>query len=363
MVLTFCGETGEPIQHGLRLLDVGEQDLRVWALDRLKDRRAKATLSKLISSARSATLFDKYAGSTASRLSAFEESKALYRFCGLPASVGIRDIVRQNAVLLVKAAPSPWLSPPAARTYLALLMAGFLHASMENARDPIPHFLFCDEAYEYVTKDAAALLDLTVKCGLRVTLIHHHNLQFKDEGLRMSLEQNAAIKYIFDGLPVAEKKRYAEEFWLQEANTPEVMETKDRLVNLYYEADYVTQTPSGEVMGTRYVPDQQWVEDKVYYTRDQQVAMLAGRFMLPVGVCVLKLPYEAFRCELTETDSYAQWTNPDDLVEFEKACPLSITTHDADQKLAEQDARFAERSASVASPRAKKRPPSLHPQS
>jgi hypothetical protein len=350
MVFRFSEETAYPAHLAVRLLYPAEKQLRVWAYLHMKDRHAKATLSKIIAAEKSPAAFDKTT-SAYSRLGAFAESKTLTRFLGLPPVASIEQIIREQAVLLVKAAPSKSLSPQAAKTYLALLLAAFLHADLP---DEIPFFVWCDEAHQYMTQDSADLLDLTVKRGLRFTLIHHHNEQFKDPHLRASVDQNCAIKYIYDGLPVSEKKRMVEECFLRQVNEPMILEQRERLLTEYVERKYEIESGSSQIThyesgdgavtesaggsaGTRFVPVQSFEYDSVYYTREQQVSLLAEKFLLPRGSCVLKLPDGALRIDNPRAEKWGDLINPEDVLEFDKH---SIPADEGDRELAEIETRF-----------------------
>ena len=66
--------------------------------------------------------------------------------------------------------PSRNLSPESGKVFAALLLAGYLQAALDRAEKPKPHFMYLDECQNYLSIDAAKMLDQVPKSGLRLTL-------------------------------------------------------------------------------------------------------------------------------------------------------------------------------------------------
>ncbi len=382
-VFTFCAVTGEPIQHGAKLLRREESGLRLWAIAQLGDHdSARATLME-INDATKPFEWRQLVESTENRLNAFTGSRGLTRFIGLPKrSVSIADCIREKAIVLVNLRPSPDLSRQAAKAFAAVLLSEFLFAALQNAGDPQPYYLYCDEAANYLTADAAEMLDQSLKSGIRLTVISHHENQaaFREHPeIRDSLEMNARIKCVFAGIPTELAKRYAEDFFLPEVNAEKIRRENWRWVTHYEEEEYVSQGMSdggyateetggeswGSSMqsGTRYAPRQeQELAGVDVWSRDEKVSDLASRFRsLRTGECWVMTPDEVFRLDVPLIEDLH---DPAGAVDFLRTLRNSqIPKHEADEIIISEAARFAERSRNAPrAKRAKKGPADLFPQ-
>jgi len=385
LVFTFGAITGEPLHHASQLLYYGKPDLRDKARSLINDPEMIETLDQL--QAIRAADWERRVGSTRRRLGRLVSSKGVRLFTGLKAkNTTVEEWIAQKAIVLVNLKPSDNLSPKAARTFAALILAEFLHVARNNSDKERPYFLYLDECQNYLTSDAANILDQVLKSGLRVSLIHHHLEQdafLENPGLKPSVETSAKIKVIFGGLPVNEAKRYAEELRFGTVNQRKEKERLYRLETSYEEEGYeIFNSSSGTSVGendkretsgtskssgTRFAPRQEKVTAQILeWSREERVSFLAAELMnLPNRHCWIKLPgQEAFEQEVEWTEEYL--LNPEEILEYEKALHAeSIPKNEAELSIEKEEHRFAKRAHDYedrGTRRPKKRPASLHPQ-
>lgn len=380
MMLTVSAATGEPLHHAAKLLEFPKKELREWAVSQIENDYWKQQW-KVLQYVHTLKEWNSHVLSTQNRLGRFLASRSIVRFMGLPKpTLRIADCIRQKAIILVNLKPSDHLDPESGKVFAALLLSQFLDAAMMNTDEPRPYFLYLDEAQNYVTNDAAQMLDQVLKTGLRLTLAHHHLGQIRDEHLRQSIDTNAKLKVLFAGLPLFEAKRYAEEFFLPESNDRWLKEVRYRYVTEHIETPYEIETESagqtsseGSVgeqeshssghtsgssiqRGTRFVPTQRKERDgQEDWTREQVVAKLAQRLTsLNCRECYVKTPADAYLYQVPWVQDYL--LNPWKVLEFEKALHKHSTpSHEADRLLAEAETRFLERGKEYES-RGKSRP-------
>jgi hypothetical protein len=386
MMLTFMTATGEPLHHAARLLQFPKKELREYAVDSVDNDYAKQEWKELqyihtLKEWKSEVL------STRNRLGRFLSSKSVVRFMGLPGpGLDIQQAMLDGAIILVNLRPSQYLDPESGRVFAALLLSEFIDAAMMNVEHPVPYVLFLDECQEYLTNDATALLDETLKAGLRAVFIHHHMGQFHDNPhLQQSLEMQAQIKVLFGGMPLTEAKIHAEEFWLPEVNQRWIKETFYRTDTRYFEEPYeihtenttsssteglvgeteTTSSTSGSSasvqFGTRFVPYQEeQVASRSEWSREEKIAILAERFMsLRKQECWIKLPDQEFKYPVPFVTEYLM--NPASVREYEKALHANaIPVHEAENILKEAEARFLERGKAYES-KGKSRPVKKRP--
>jgi len=381
-LLTVAALQKLPLPIVAHLLEKPKKELREAVIQSLPDGDVKQHWLQVQYFSTLKTNYDRWlkeVGPTQTRLGRFIGSRTMRMFTGLPTTTTVKDWIDQKAIVLVKIAQSPNLSRESARVFAGLLLRAFLTAAMGNMDDPKPYFLYCDEAQQYVTSDLADMLDLTVASGLRVTVIHHHLDQppFNTNiHLRSSLDMNAPIKVIFEGLSLSEKKRYAEDWRIHELNQRHKKEDRFTYVTDYTEEGYETTTEtSGEIpggsthststsFGTRLIPSarkERTGQDD--YTREEVLSQLTEQFYLKRQQCMVKLPTGAFRYTVPQVEEFLQ--NPRSMLAFLKALQsTAIPLHEADQILETEERKFLERGNDYESKggRPKKRPARLHPQ-
>ncbi len=390
MVLAFMAATGEPLHHAAKLLEFPKKELREYAISRIEDDYTKQQWKQL-QYVQSLTEWNRHVGSTQRRLGRFLSSRSIVRFTGLKRpGISIAECIRQKAILLINLKPSHLLDPDSARVFAALLLSEFLDAAIENMGDPQPYFLYLDECQNYLTTDAAQILDQVLKSGLRLTLLHHHLGQFHDNmPLKGSIDTNAKLKVVFAGLPLDEAKWMAEEFFLSEANERLCKEVRYRYRTEHVEMPYEVETESengtsssgfvGEVetgswgrssgrsvqRGTRFVPVEHKERDgQEDYGRDEKIAKLAARFAsLKRGECYVKTPDDVYRYTVPWVEDYL--LNPATFLQYKQSLHRNaLTPTEADQLLKDEERKFLERSKEYESTggRPKKKPAALHPQ-
>jgi hypothetical protein len=374
MILTFCAVTGEPLHHAVRLLELPKKELREFAISVITDDRVKQQW-KEFQYIRTFRDWKHEVESTQNRLDTFVGSESVRLFTGVKGiGTSVADWIKNRAIVLVNLQPSDHLSDESAKVFAALILSEFLHTALKNARTERPYFLYLDECQNYLTSDAAKMLDQVLKSGLRVSLIHHHLEQeafLENPGLKPSIETNAKIKVIFGGLPAGEAKRYAEELFIHQVNERKEKERLYGFETEMLEEGYSTSTLSehghSTTSGTRYAPYQQKVTRQILeYTREERISFLAETLMkLPERHCVIKLPGQgAFEHEVELVEEYL--LNPGRILKYEKALHAkSIPIHEAEISIDEEERRFFKRAEEYedrGTRRPKKRPASLHPQ-
>jgi hypothetical protein len=374
MIFTFMATTGEPLQHAAKLLEFPKRELREYAIAQIEDNYARQQW-KTLQYVHALREWNSYVLSTENRLGRFLSSKSVIRFMGIPRpAVSIADCIRENAIVLVNLAPSDYLDEESAKVFAALLLSDFLDAAQENAKHPRKYFLYLDECQNYLTNDAAKILDQTLKGGLRVTLIHHHMGQFFDKPhLRQSLRINARIQVVFGGLPAEEAKPVAEDLFFAEANQRWCKEERYRYVTEYDRVPYEIETTSwgdnsgsssghtGEndtdnessgysfssstATGTRLEPrlvkERDGQED---WNREEKIAQLAERLTaLNQGECYIKMPRDTIRFTVPWLTDYARLLNSRRVLEYKHTLlsrSNAIPSHEADLIIQEAEARF-----------------------
>ena len=298
--------------------------------------------------------------------------------------------IEDRAIVLVNLKPSQMLSEESGRVFASLLLSEFLQVALNHTDEERPYYLYLDECQNYLTSDAAKILDQVLKTGLRLTLSFHHMGQFyRDQHLQQSLDTNAKIKVVFAGLPVLAAKAIAEEMFIGKINERWIKEVRYHTITKHYEEYYETETDSegnthssgmvGEtpsfsdggshshstVSGTRFVPYYEREETgKDEWNREEKVSKLAERLLsLQRRQCHVKLPDQAFEYTVPWVKEYL--LKPDSVLRFEKEVQrTAIPLHEADELLRAEERRFLERGKQYESTRGrpKKKPPHLHPQ-
>lgn len=226
MLFHYAALSGEPLQHAAKLLRFHNGHLRDRAVsampyDDMREEWEDLNAITNIRDWKNETL------STQNRIGRLIRSTGILRHIGLKGELlDISKAISEKAIILVNLKRSAHLNAEAARTFAALLLDEFLNIAVQNANANRPFWVCADEAQNYLTDDAADLLDQAMKSGLRLTLIHHYDGQFADRPKVLgAMDINAQIKAIFAGLPVPEAKRYAEEFFLPRINQTDVKRT------------------------------------------------------------------------------------------------------------------------------------------
>lgn len=381
MMLAFMAYTGEPLHHAAQLLDFPRKELREYAIDAIKNNYFKNQWA-VLQYVKTLDKWEQKVESTQGRLGRFLSSQTIVRTLGVPAkSINIPDLIRQKAIVLVN---FHGLDPESGKVIAALLLSEFLNAARGNMGKPTPYYVYLDECQNYLTHDAAVILDETQKSGLRASLIHHHMGQIMDPHLRQSMEMNTRINVMFEGMSMPDKKAHAEEFFLDESNERWLKETRYRYVTEHREEPYSTFSDSStsssnegfvgenesgssgesssysQTSGTRYVPylrkERDGQED---WSREEKIAKLAARFSLPQGQCYVKTPKGAFKYIVPRVKEHL--LNPARALEYKQSLlqPF-IPINEADKALHEAEARFLQRGKDYES-RGKSRPTKKRP--
>lgn len=378
MVLTYMAVSGEPLHHAAKLLELPKKELREHAISVIQDDYVKQQW-KQFQYIHTLTEWRKQVESTQNRLGRFIGSRSVKLFTGLKGEAfDVNKAIAERAIVLVNLKPSAMLPDESGRVFASLLLSEFLNAALNHTDEERPYFLYLDEAQNYLTGDAAKILDQVLKTGLRLTLAFHHLGQFFDKPhLLQSLDTNAKIKVVFAGLPVRAAKDMAEELFIDELNERWIKEIRYRTVTKHYLEGYDTQSesegesPAGSThssstaSGTRYAPYYEQEEaGKDEWGRDEKVSKLAARLMsLKRRQCYVKLPDQVYSHEVPWVEEYLM--NPDSVLRFEKDLQTTaIPLHEADRILQDEERKFLERGNEYESQggRPKKRPARLHPQ-
>jgi hypothetical protein len=388
MVITFAAVSGEPLHHCARLLEMPKKEHREYAISIIEDDYIKQQWKQL-QYIKSFKDWVHEVQSTQNRLARFVGSKGVKLFTGLPGE-GLRvdDAIERGAILLVNLKPSGNLSAESGKVFAGLLLSEFLNAALRHTDRERPYFLYCDEAQNYLTPDAAGILDQVVKAGLRVTLLHHHEGQFYGNvPLIESIRTNARIKLIFGGLTPAAAKESAEELFLPELNERWKKDDKVHYITQYDEEQYETITDSstsssssgtiGETetqssgdgsshsvqYGSRLRPRvERIVDGQEDWSHEEKISKLAERLTaLSPRHCYVKLPDRTYAWEVPWVEPVL--LSPDTVLEFIKTIP-STPLHEAEEIIRQEEARFLKRTNEYerGGSRPKKKPPTLHPQ-
>jgi hypothetical protein len=378
MVLTYMAVSGEPLHHAAKLLELPKKELREYAITLIHDDYQKQQW-KQFQYIHTLKEWKNEVLSTQNRLGRFIGSRSVKLFTGLKGeSLDINRAIKDRAIVLVNLKPSTMLPAESGRVFASLLLSEFLNTAINHTDEDRPYFVFCDECQNYLTGDAAKILDQVIKTGLRFTLAFHHLGQFlQNPQLLQSLDTNAKIKVLFGGLPVRAAKEMAEELFMGELNERWIKEVRYRTVTKQYLESYETETESeGETplgsthssstaFGTRYAPYYEQEEvGKDEWSREEKVSKLAARLMsLKTRECYINLPDGAFLYPVPWVQEYL--LNPDSVLRFEKDLQsTAIPLHEADHILETEERKFLERGNEYESKggRPKKRPARLHPQ-
>jgi hypothetical protein len=377
MVLTFCAVSGEPLHNGAKLLEYPKRELREHAIA-LTDGDVKQNWTQLQYLSLQKGKFEAYlrqVESTQNRLGRFIGSRAIKIFTGLGSQFSIERAIEENAIVLVNLKPSRNLSPESGKVFAALLLAGYLQAALDRAEKPKPHFMYLDECQNYLSTDAAKMLDQVPKSGLRLTLIHHHLGQFWDQiHLQQSIETDCRCKVTFAGLPIEAAKRAGEQSFLPELNRRWKKDDRWRTVTEWFEqpTETITETESEHgrsrsvAVGSRAQAYQRLERDgQEDWSREEKVSQVAARFLaLKTGECYINLPDKTYRYEVPFVQTLSL-RNRDKFLEFMQDLTKSyIPLHEAEIVLKEKERAFLERSNGFerGPGRPKKKPAYLHPQ-
>lgn len=385
MLATYAALARLPLHLVAKLLEYPKRELREHAIA-ITEGSVKQNWTQLQYLSLQKGKFDSYLKqieSTQNRLERFIGSNVIRLFTGLGNAgdgFSISNAWEENAIVLVNLAPSNMLAPESGRLFAALLLAGYLQTALDRAETPKPHFIYLDECQNYLSLDAAAMLDQVPKSGLRMTLVHHHLGQFHDNiPLQESIKTDARCKVVFGGLPVRAAKEAAEEFFNDELNERMHKQTRHRT-----EVEFVEELTSGTTVtkgtgpggdsestsdfsGSHLIPIHKIVEDGFDdYTMEEKISKFAARFLaLKISECYIKVPHNVYQYKVPFIRQYL--LNPDKVLGFmQEVHKHHIPLHEAEKILEEKERAFLERRTEYQSSPgrpAKKRPARLHPQS
>ena len=280
-----------PVHAEIRMFDFENRQLWIDAAPQMPDQQIKDGMLRLPNF--TASQWEREVLAAKNRYDPFTMS-SLRRFTGVPSSVSIADCFLNGISLLVNATPSAHLSGEAAKIFLGLILSDILQVGIENATNPHTLLVYADEIQEYCPPDFGSVLDLSIASGIRITAIHHHDGQM-NERVRQSLDTNAGIKVIFDGLPWEEKLKYARMAWMKELNLD--MRKQPRISYVTeYDDEFVESTTESEfgdsiTYGSRLHPrSEEVITGWEHYSMEEKLSKLAARFNLKPRTCMVILP-------------------------------------------------------------------------
>jgi hypothetical protein len=364
----FAARAGETLPNAELLLRFNYKHLVDYALSILtepEDEYVREDLEELRMSRTPKEWGDKVL-STKNRFSRFVGHSGLQTFLGLKeGNVTVRELVKDNAIVLVNLAKSGHLDTEPARVFASLLLNEFREAAMRRAGTKKHYFLALDEFQEYITFDLAAMLDETRKGGVHLVLAHQRLGQLaKDEELQDAVFSNCGVKAVFGGLPFKSASIMANEMHLDRINQRDIKETYYG----YHIAGYDTHDEPTETTTQSFGPDaahpdrlsvtagKQRVRTPRYeshvsghseWSREEKVSKLAQELRdQPRQRCTVKLPQTPTQTfDVPTLSEYKQ--SPQSITGYERRVyqALNAPTFD-DAKLTVQKSReeFLERS-------------------
>jgi hypothetical protein len=373
MLLSAASILKVPLHVAAILLELPKKELREWAISQIEDRYLRDQWTRFQYTRRFQD-WKHEVQAVENRLDSIIGSRTLKLFTCIGSQFSIERAIEENAIVLVNLKPSRNLSPESGKVFAALLLAGYLQAALDRAEKPKPHFMYLDECQNYLSIDAAKMLDQVPKSGLRLTLAHHHLGQFSDSThLQQSIETDCRCKVVFAGLPIEAAKRAAEQFFIDQLNRRWWKDDKWTLVTDTFEmpAGSVTDTEGDHgrskavTQTTRLESSQRFVKNgQEDWSREEKVSHVAARFLsLKTGECYINLPDRTYRYEVPFVRRYLP--NSDTVLRFMQDLTKSyIHLHEAEIILKEKERAFLERSKGFerGPGRPKKKPAYLHPQ-
>jgi len=175
-------------------------NLRAWALDTLKDERARAyfeRLTRLAANPRMAQTFEVETVGPLNRLEEFTSSAAIRRVFGQSKGIDLREVMDGGEVVLVNLAGGPHLYEKEGD----LLGRMFLRSVLFNAKrrtNKRPCFVWMDEGHRFLSGDVPVLFEEVRKHAVGVTIAHQTLSQLGEPGDRvreavLSVPQNRLV--------------------------------------------------------------------------------------------------------------------------------------------------------------------------
>lgn len=211
MLFTFAVEHQQTLPVASLLLHHRNSGLRTWASKHTSDPYISAQW-EFLNELKTPRDWEMRTLSSENRLSRFLGSRAVRRHFGCPASLDIKKVLEEEAILLVNLGYSEHLDREAAKVFAALLLTEFFEAAMMRAGTSQHYYLFLDEFHEYITEDIPAILSQTRKGGLSLYLSHQNLEQLppSTKGAALALRE----RYVMGGLPNAHAREIAREMGL-----------------------------------------------------------------------------------------------------------------------------------------------------
>lgn len=156
--------------------------------------------------------------STGRRLSEFLKLDIIRLCFGVRSKEKMIDfgtVMDEGEILVLDLSTGPHLSLSGSKLLGSLVVNSlFLHA-LKRGEGALPHHLFIDEAGQYLTEDAASILDQARKFGLYFTLCVQTLAQIRERGEKLfgSVIANTRTKIIFGGLDDDDATHLARTCW------------------------------------------------------------------------------------------------------------------------------------------------------
>lgn len=241
-LFSFAAEAGTTLPNAALALYEEHKYLRTYAARIAQDPYIAEQWRELTTLTE--TRFQFLAESTLNRLDRLLAPLRVRRVIGREdGNIDIGRILDENAILLVNL-NSRGASTEAGRTLAALLLTDFLSAAMSRAGKARRPFLLClDEFQEYVTKDVVSMLDQVRKAGVRLALCHQRFGQLaRYEELDDAIANEAQVKVVFGGLQFQSAEQLARDFFINDINREQIIDTVQRMVTKHNMEEMWTET-------------------------------------------------------------------------------------------------------------------------
>jgi hypothetical protein len=175
-------------------------NLRAWALEKLKDDRARAyfeRLTRLAANPRMAQTFEVETIGILNRIEEFTSSAAIRRVFGQPKGIDFRDAMDGGEVVLVNLAGGTDFYEKEGDLLGRMLLRSILFNAKRRTNSR-PCFIWMDEGHRYLSGDVPVLFEEVRKHAVGVTVAHQTISQLGEPGDRvreavLSVPQNRLV--------------------------------------------------------------------------------------------------------------------------------------------------------------------------
>jgi hypothetical protein len=146
--------------------------------------------------------------------------------------INFGQVMDKGEILVLDLSTGPHLSLAGSKLLGSLVVNSlFLHC-LKRKEGATPHHLYIDEAGQYLTEDAASILDQARKFGLHFTLCVQTLAQIRERGEKLfgSVMANTRTKVIFGGLDDDEATTLARTCWRGQFNLERSKRSFERMV-------------------------------------------------------------------------------------------------------------------------------------